>query len=568
MASSVYQIIPLRRVPARFSVLDYDLASTARAPSLGEIVEIPFGKTKISGVVWAKGKSSLLQTFTRKTFQTKAGSRFFTSQQCALVTWLAKETLTSLPVIAMGMLPTTAKNRQKMYTGGQHGILAGHLDERSRVIQQFARQQASSGTTVVFIPALAYAHTWEEHFGNTCTVVHGKLNDKQKLALLAKAPRIIVTTQIGLTLPWHDLRHIVLDQADDDGYFAFDQAPRVDVRRAVQQLAKVSGAALTLIARWQSPTLEGLFPHLQWRGQTAAAWTIIDRTGENGEQRRSPVASGLLERITIGRTLWLVHRRSAAGQLRCADCDAVVVCPKCGLPMHVVTDGLVQILVCKRDNLRQMQPDACPTCKGVHFNAQGKGIGTIANELRLLIGDDVDVVDAKQKPRNATTQHVVSTTAIANYLEQQFDRVIVVRTESFFAPGQYRGAEELHQALAIARQHVNRQGEFFCQTFQPETAEFQDDQAVSTRDVTSRRNLHYPPFGLLLLLQPRPKTSRVSPAPLTDEVFSRLPNVRPLGKRWMIRCSAKDRASLLETLREHLDDTWEALVDPPRIPQD
>ena len=569
MASSVYQIIPLRRVPARFSVLDYDLPPTARTPRLGEIVEIPFGKARIFGVVWAKGQSSSLQKFTRKPFQIHSEARYLTSQQCALVAWLAQETLTPLPVVAMGMLPTTTlATSKKTQNRTQYGILAGHLDERSRIIQKFSQQPLKSGTTIVFVPALGYAKTWQEHFGNACMVVHGKLSDKQKLSLLAKAPRIVVTTHIGLTLPWQDIRHVVLDQADDDGYLAFDQAPRVDVRRAAQKLAEVFGAALTLIARWQSPTLQGLFPDLKWRGQAATSWTLIDRTGESGEQRRSPIAAGLLERIETGRTLWFVNRSSAAGQLRCADCDAVVGCPKCHLPLRVVDNGSVQMLVCQKDNLRQMPPDICPSCKGAKLSVQGKGVSTIAKELRSLLGQEVDVVDAKQVPQDGKRQHVVSTTAIANYPEQKFDRAIVVRTESFFTPGQYRGAEELHNALALARQHVSRQGELFCQTFQPETVEFQADPVVAARDAIGRKKLLYPPFGSLLLLQSRPKTSRVSPIPLPQEIFSQIPNAIPLGKRWMVRCSMKDRASILKTLREHLDDTWEAIVDPPRIPLD
>ncbi len=569
MPPLVFQVIPLRRLPPKFELLDYDFSASAPPPEHGEIVRIPFGTQTIEGVLWAQGVSVSGQGAKRKTLERQEKLTYLTPQQLGLVHWLAQETLAALPVVALSMLPgSVPSTAAKLKENTSNGIIAAHLDERQKIIQQFAKQAAGKGKTLVLVPALAYSHTWQKAFGERCIVIHGKLTSRQKAKLLATDAQVIVTTAVGLYLPHRQLRHLILDQADDDGYFAFDQAPRVDTRRVAYELSRLHGAAFTLLARWQSPTLRGLFPNATWRGMQPPPFTFIDRNGEAGAERRKPIAAGLLERVHSGRTLWLVHRRNEAGQLRCQDCGVAMQCPTCSRPLQVVRVGGRQMLFCRHDKLHSLVPDTCPRCKSAQLSTQGKGVEVIADEIQAQLGQTVTILDAGKTLTGTVSNNVVATTAIANYPEYIFDRVVIVRTESFLAPGHYRSSEELHGVLALARQQVRPGGELYCQTFQPDNAEFVAGEELCKREQTTRGAMHFPPFGTLVILQPRARALRPADQPFSSPVAEELRAIAQAPNRWLIRCAQADRRKTLQRIHETLDASWEAIVDPPRIPAD
>lgn len=569
MASSVFQVVPLRRLPSQFEVLDYDFPATTPPPEIGEIVDIPFGQKMLEGIVWAFGASAKGHGAKRKKLQRQIVPRYITPEQVALLQWLGQETLTPLSTIALSMVATVSRVHAGRAQDQVHnGILIPHLTQREKILQQFAKRASQKGRTLVFVPALPYAQSWKNIFGPRCAIVHGKLTDRQKTKLLASDADVLVTTAVGIYLPHVHIRHIILDVADDDGYLAFDQAPRLDIRRAVAVLSRAHAAPLTLLARWQSPTLLGVFPSTVWRGRQPANWTIISRAGEAGEARRLPVASGIVERVQSGKTLWLVRRRSEAGHLRCQDCGSAILCPNCSRILQVQRENSRQILYCSTDRTRSLIPDTCLRCNSVRLSTQGKGVEVIADEIAMQLNQKVSVLDAGKKLEGIVQKNIVATSAIANYPQCIFDRAVVVRAESFLGTGNYRATEEFHGVLALTRQHVRPEGKVFLQTFQPDNPDFIAGTSLTSREQRERTTLHYPPFGTLVVLQPRRRVARVSEKPFSTETQTRLQAVVHGTQRWMIRCGQAQRHVTLSTIRENIDPSWEAIVDPPRITAD
>jgi len=571
-STDVYQVVPLRRVPAKFSILDYNLGRASDRPNLGEIVAIPFGKSTIQGVVWAKGPSPGTQTFSRKSFTVSKTRQSLTPQQLALARWLTRETLTPPNVVALAMPPgPTQFSGAPQPSRSPIGILAARLEEREKVIESFSKRHTDAGVTFVLIPALPYSEQWLRAFGNTVVLLHGRLTAAQRRKAIQKVAqaRVIVSTGVGLGSPLPRIHHLIIDQADDDGYFAFDQAPRVDLRRTAQALGKLHGAALTLLARWQSPTLQGIFPEAQWRGGEATLpLTVIDRTGEPGPERAVNVATALLPKLTPGRTLWLVNRRSEAGRLECQDCGATVACPQCGQVLRVQRERGSLQLHCEKDNLTTAVPEQCANCRGARLTPRGRGVQAVAADLRAHLGGSVATLDAQHPLTSPTATHVVATTAIANELAQRFQRVVLVQTESFLFPGQYRGTEEFFTTLALAQQHLVAEGETFCQTFSADQPILQGNRsAVVAADLLTRSQLHYPPLGTLIVLTPRNgRTNRGAPLPeKLQREASQQWTVTMTPHQWVVRSSNNQRSQLLAFL-QHLDPGWQATVDPPDLP--
>jgi hypothetical protein len=181
-------------------------------------------------------------------------------------------------------------------------------------------------------------------------------------------------------------------------------------------------------------------------------------------------------------------------------------------------------------------------------------------------------VDAKHPPHDLVAPHTVATTAIANSLEQRFDRVICVHTESFLQTGQYRGVEVFYNTIALAQQHLLTGGTIYCQTFSADQPVFQKSRTqVVEEDLQTRTQLHYPPFGTLVLLIPRRNAKKASSVPIPIEqksdFITRWPTTIQPG-RWLVRTAQDQRLSLLHFLHTNLEPTWEAVVDPAHIPHD
>ncbi|RJO59285.1 hypothetical protein C4546_02800 [Candidatus Parcubacteria bacterium] len=577
MLESIFKVIPLRRVPRKLEILNYLLAPKSKEPQRGEIVKIVFGKKKISGVVWAKTRnSSGISEAKLKSFETEKNPQRFSNYQIALSEWLAENTLAPLNVIFLALTHLDFKDFQPSLKSISKPelILANRLSTRENLIKIWSNKISSDESkTLVIVPTYAYAETWLKHPSSSTVFLHAKLTQAQEKELLKKLPcaKLVVATFKGLFYPLPKFGRVIVDQADDEGFFAFDQMPRLDIRQIARFIADLNNARLIFLARWPSPTILAFNPRKPLRRlDNPLAISLIDREKENFGERKELISSRLLTKSLTGKNLWLISQKFEVAQYRCRDCQAIVSCPKCRLPLKLFVLNKKTVLICERDNLKIAPPEKCENCQGSNFSTFGFGPDRIVSILKKSFPNaKIALLQKTQDYKHLkTVKHLIATTAIANYPQARFDNVIILNPEIVLNSGEYRAKEKFVGLIFLAGQFLQASGSLFIQVSKSDILGVKiekDFYEISKNFLNERKTYHYPPFGCIVMLKPTGSFRKLTP-PFEPEALQILKldfKVDQIENRIIIKSNAENKKNLLHFLRSNLKDPWSAWVNPP-----
>ncbi|MFA6042364.1 MAG: hypothetical protein WCV85_03260 [Patescibacteria group bacterium] len=576
MQPAFVQIIPLRRVPRQFGVLDYQLAADQPHLQPGDILQVPFGTQKMEGVVWALLTESKLQKV--RTIPAQQPQKYFTPAQIEVLTQLHRASLAPLAAIARGMEPQTyPRVKQKKQTSKQVEptiVLTRDLQARTKMLQEIVRRASAEkqGLTCVVVPTYTALAEWEKVAGSAAVILTAKQSHKEQVAALTKIAHTQLLLCLGtqLLLPFPGLHRLVLDQADDAAYGLYEQQPRFDVRCLAQIVVQVYGASLTVLARWHSPRLQTWIPARRTPVTlgTLAPVTIINRQLETLEDRRLPLSPTLLTNLHSQKVLWLVDTPDDARALWCAACGTPVRCPTCSNTLQVRSEG--RELFCSKDRTRMAAPALCAACGSAHLTMQKKGTAAVRQQLRSVIPAEefTEIVSKKPELPSATARHVLSTTIIQRFPELQFDAVVIPFLDYTITRGDdFAASERAMDILALARMHVAPGGKIFVQTFQPDASFFthvQNPEAWAAHLTEERRELGYPPAGILVTLEQQSPTKATASLPDFPSFVRASSLSAHLTSLRVPRANYAELVPLLQTLS---GQGWNIQVNPPRLPR-
>ena len=254
---------------------------------------------------------------------------------------------------------------------------------------------------------------------------------------------------------------------------------------------------------------------------------VVDMASQFRGGRRSVFSAPLAEALEGVRdrrekAVLLLNRRGFSNFLMCRDCGCVPECPhcSCALTYHERTHTL-ECHTCGRSWPQRAYPDPttrCPNCGSRYMAAYGVGTERVEDELRLLLGDGVEVIrmDADATRRKGAHQELlerfdaaecavlVGTQMIAKGLDfPEVTLVGVVNADTTLKLPDFRAAERTYDLLEQVAGRAGRggaAGEVIIQTY---WAEHPAIQAVARHDrdvflayeLEDRRDSGYPPFS-------------------------------------------------------------------------
>ena len=407
---------------------------------------------------------------------------------------------------------------------------------------------AAGRGAIVLVPEISLTPQtvgrFRSRFGDEVAVLHSRLSagerfDQWDLARRGEA-RVVVGARSALFAPVADLGLIVIDE-EHEGSYKQDKSPRYHAREVAARLAAERGCALVLGSA--TPSLESLrrcevgsWRGARWRrvemrerpgGARLPEVRVVDMASQFRGGRRS-VFSALLAEALEGvrdrreKAVLLLNRRGFSNFLMCRDCGCVPECPhcSCALTYHERTHTL-ECHTCGRSWPQRAYPDPttrCPNCGSRYMAAYGVGTERVEDELRLLLGDGVEVIrmDADATRRKGAHQELlerfdaaecavlVGTQMIAKGLDfPEVTLVGVVNADTTLKLPDFRAAERTYDLLEQVAGRAGRggaAGEVIIQTY---WADHPAIQAVARHDrdvflayeLEDRRDSGYPPFS-------------------------------------------------------------------------
>lgn len=467
------------------------------------------------------------------------------------------------------------------------------------------------GQVLILVPEIALSPQALDAFRRAgferAALYHSTLPPRERIdvwrAATAGGVDLVVGTRSSIFLPFRDLRLIVVDE-EQDGAYKQEDSPRYHARDVALVRAQRLGASVVLSSA--TPSLEsyakaarGTYTllHLPERvdGRPLAAVRVADlRVRSRGPHSEAPVSrhlspmlleamQGTLERQEQG--ILFLNRRGHSTYLQCRGCGEVAQCDRCDVSLTVHSED--STLRCHYCGATRKLAPSCRGCGAAELWFGGVGIQKVEREVARIFPSariarlDLDTVRRRGAAasilgsfRAGETDFLLGTQMVAKGFD--FPRVtlvgIIVADLQLYLPD-FRAAERTFQLLTQVAGRAGRgesPGEVIMQSYNPEhpalrCAAAQDYPAFFALEAAERHDLEYPPFGHLVEIEVRGKsTARViRGAGEIRRAFARAasgssveilgPAPKPLSRikgeqRWHILLRSPSRKALRESL--------------------
>lgn len=302
---------------------------------------------------------------------------------------------------------------------------------------------------------------------------------------------------------------LVVDQPDHIGAIS-GQRPFLSTKQIAITRSQVENLRLilgdTLVAIEDIPQLQAKI----WRMQAVASMPpdFLIASRQRSPELLLPSLKDRLAAVVAGdkKVLLFVLSRGWASALICRDCSHVFTCAKCGRTAAI--HG--QKLSCPACAHAASLPIACPNCRSSRLGHVGEGVAQVAATVaKTWPVASLQQLSSDQPIFDATAQITVATEKILSFPAAAFDELLVVSADRLLSgvelDGQWRLASDL---LELA----SRVKSVAIQTYFPDSPLWQTISSGQLRpfyerELTARRQLLLPPYGLIFQVLGQAATS-------------------------------------------------------------
>jgi primosomal protein N' (replication factor Y) len=415
---------------------------------------------------------------------------------------------------------------------------------------------------IVLVPEISLTpqtvRRFKSHFGADVAVMHSQMSvgerfDAWRLAHDGRV-RIVIGPRSAIFAPLKDIGLIVVDEEHESSYKQFDSTPRYHARDVAIVRASLNNAVVLLGSATPSAesyhnALNGKYELLVLPDRVDDAQLpkieIIDMADERRrryeefkKERKekgtwsvkfpaSPSISMLLKNQIEERlkkqegTILLQNRRGFSHVVECFDCGHVERCDNCDVTLTY--HATKKHMRCHYCGFVKNPPTVCPKCHGAEIRHHAFGTQQIHEELVSLFPKarilrmDLDTTSRKGAHDRLLSQFgageadiLLGTQMVAKGLD--FPRVTlvgVISADTQMLLPDFRSSERTFQLLTQVAGRAGRSklsGEVIIQTLQPnhyslQHAAFHDFEGFYREELEYRRDLDYPPFSRLVLIE-------------------------------------------------------------------
>lgn len=430
-----YEIAPLKIIRNESEVFTY---SSDIKLQRGQIVEIPIGNKKNTGIVW--------KTVEKPNFETRKVQKIISNQPIPdhLVKaseWISQYYATHLSQVLSGILPNgvqklrrltkneitetdiNRKNRSNfLYTKQQqnaieklnkihsgtvllHGITGS--GKTSIYINQVKETLKNNKSAIILIPEIALTSQLVANFRSYFTnikVIHSRQTESERHKTWLKIlndtdPQIIIGARSALFAPVKNLGLIIIDEAHEPS-FKQEQTPKYSALRVSSFLASyfnfkvILGSATPLVEDYFLAEISAKnggneiikLTELAKKQARPPKVSIIDLTKKSSHNHRflsKELLREMDQTLSENKQVLLYHnRRGSASITMCHNCGWQALCPNCFLPLTLHTDK--HKVICHICGHNEKIPLSCPDCGEPEIIHKGIGTKMIEEEVRKL----------------------------------------------------------------------------------------------------------------------------------------------------------------------------------------
>ncbi len=318
---------------------------------------------------------------------------------------------------------------------------------------------------------------------------------------------LIISTKIGLFLPFSDLGLIIIDDASNEHYVT-DNSPLFDTIHVAKTISNMRSADILVSTIVPSVEIYQEFKDLE---QFQVKADFIDMTREIKMGNFSPLArevEDIIVNMQNGEKILLyIPRKGYATAYRCQHCARTVTCSECSTSL-VFYNSPSESLRCHRCKKIKNIPKKCQYCGDYRFTKSGFGNDKIESIVKKLIKlqnlsiklHRIDAENNKLPEIDATQKNIViATQSVFGFkYSMHFDIAIALHSDYLDLDADFRAQERKIIALSYLNFLADK---IIIQTYDTtKTKQALDLESFYDETNSERKEFCYPPHGLLTQL--------------------------------------------------------------------
>ena len=434
---------------------------------LGEFVLVPFGKSKITGVVWDEFEKNDNKKFKIKSIQKKLDVVPLKKDTINFLNWFAEYNLIPKGMaLKLVLLSSNAieKMEKKIYEPYNNKIKKKFfklsinqiksLEKMSYSNQKFRvhvlQGTTGSGKTLVYFEALKsliekgfqslillpeigltsqFEQKFSEYFGFNPAIWHSGISKKKKEIIWSGIScgeiKVVIGARSSLFLPFKKLGIIIVDEEHDQS-FKQDEGVTYNARDMAISRASFENIPVNLITAVPSiETFENIkkgkyeVSRLSERYRNAALpnYEIINLNNTKLE-KQSWLSAKIIEKVNLhlekkDQVLFFLNRRGFSPNALCNKCFSSFTCPNCTI--NLVYHKNKNNLICHYCGFKSQLKRNCKKGDNCEFVFSGPGVERISEEVKrkfpgkkieIFSSDTMNKKDSKEKIRKIINNEI------------------------------------------------------------------------------------------------------------------------------------------------------------------
>ena len=434
---------------------------------LGEFVLVPFGKSKITGVVWDEFEKKDNKKFKIKSIQKKLDVAPLNKDTINFLNWFAEYNLIPKGMaLKLVLLSSNAieKMEKKIYELYNNKIKKNSfklsinqirsLEKMSYSNQKFRvhvlQGTTGSGKTLVYFEALKsliekgfqslillpeigltsqFEQKFSEYFGFNPAIWHSGISKKKKEIIWSGIScgeiKVVIGARSSLFLPFQKLGIIIVDEEHDQS-FKQDEGVTYNARDMAISRASFENIPVNLITAVPSiETFENIkkgkyeVSRLSERYRNAALpnYEIINLNNTKLE-KQSWLSAKIIEKVNLhlekkDQVLFFLNRRGFSPNALCNKCFSSFTCPNCTI--NLVYHKNKNNLICHYCGFKSQLKRNCKKGDNCEFVFSGPGVERISEEVKrkfpgkkidIFSSDTMNKKDSKEKIRKIINNEI------------------------------------------------------------------------------------------------------------------------------------------------------------------
>ncbi len=527
------ELIPFVKLPANLNTFDYKIPeSLNNTVQSGQLVKFKFRQKTTLGLIYKIKKHSqikkcleiktiinqqpLLDTNELEEIKTIANFyNIYFGIACKL--FLPNFTQTTLK-----KLNFTIKNKSQKNNSNQ---IKYFLYQQEKELKNFL--QKNKNKTLILVSELNLLTYWQKII-KADIVYHRQLNKQKQTKNWLKIKNnnfnTVISLSVGVFLPLHNFKKIILINEHDENFKYWDMTPRyhsLDILKIRQKNYNFS-----LILTDYSPSVSSYY-HLSklnyklinkpnqklnqplFKNKTTTNLQIIDVKSEKNSQNYKQLSYNLISKIIANKNdvALFINSKAYAKNIICADCGYTEICPHTKLPLNY--SKTKNILYSLYSNFTKELPLKCPKCGSTLIKLYGFGLEKIIEKLKIIpeIKNkyQITIIDKEHKEiktNNFKQTIYLSTKAGLNILPwSKINLISILDLDQQLLWPEFNNYEKNWQLIQAIQHKRTKKSIFILPTLNNEHWFFKslgETDRFYRLDLNYRSNFGYPPYKYLV----------------------------------------------------------------------